>query len=121
MPLNGKFTRMIYIIVLISLNNYLKNEIIYLYLFIFLDLKYNTEPTGLLDLPDEIIEDTLMTFLSLKDLYSCNKCGSERLKNCTNRVLHKRTCKLKFNGTCSVSSILYHLFNNIPYDLMIRL
>ena len=77
-----------------------------MYLFIFLGLKYYTDAAGLLDLPDEIIEDNLMNFLSLKDLYSCNKCGNERLKNCSTRVLQKRTCKLKFTGTSSIKCLI---------------
>ena len=32
------------------------------------------EDQNLLDLPDEVIEDNIMCYLSLKDLHNCSKC-----------------------------------------------
>ena len=51
------------------------------------------EKQSLLDLPDEVIEDNIMCYLSLKDLHNCSKCENERLKGCSDRVRHKSTCK----------------------------
>ena len=48
---------------------------------------------SLLDLPDEVIEDNIMCYLSLKDSHNCSKCENERLKGCSDRVRQKSTCK----------------------------
>ena len=43
-----------------------------------------------LPFPDEIIEDSIMVFLSLQDLYNMIKVGNSRLKDCAHRVIRKR-------------------------------
>ena len=38
------------------------------------------EEQSLLNLPDELIEDNIICYLSLKDLHNCSKCENEILK-----------------------------------------
>ena len=54
------------------------------------------------DIPDEILEDNLLTFLSFNDLMNLMNTGSERLYNCSNNVIKKK--RLASN---------YHFLKNI--------
>ena len=50
------------------------------------------EQKDVLDLPDEIIEDKIMVFLSIQDLNNLIEVGNQRLENCSQRVIKKRPC-----------------------------
>ena len=48
------------------------------------------EQKGILDLPDEIIEDKIMAILSNQDLCKLIGTGNRRLKDCCHRIMKKR-------------------------------
>ena len=47
-------------------------------------------PKGILDIPDEILEDNLLTLLSFKDLMTLVNIGNERLIRCCDVVISKK-------------------------------
>ena len=47
-------------------------------------------PKGILDIPDEILEDNLLTLLSVKDLMNLRNFGNARLTRCCDVVIKKK-------------------------------
>ena len=58
--------------------------------FIFLGTMQSMGQKDLLDLPNEVIQDNLMAFLSNQALYKLIGIGNRRLTYCCYRVINKR-------------------------------
>ena len=54
-----------------------------------MEKRNNLEQKGVLDLPDEVIEDNIMVHLSCQDLSKLIGLGNRRLKDCSYRVMGK--------------------------------
>ena len=67
--------------------------------------KQNFKETNLLDLPDEILEDKVMQYLTFNDLSNLANVGDRRLKCCALKVAEKKPFSKIF-----LSKSLYHVF-----------
>ena len=56
----------------------------------WIKLEENCFRTNLLDLPDEILEDYLLPYVSFDDLLNLMNVGNKRLKTCSKKVAKKK-------------------------------
>ena len=69
------------------------------------------EPTGVLDLPMEIIE-YMAAYLSSEDLFNLSTIGPEILKRCSFNALRKKESSKR--SLCSMCSLLYqNIFDSL--------
>ena len=55
----------------------------------WIKLEENCFRTNLLDLPDEILEDYLLPYVSFDDLLNLMNVGNKRLKTCSKKLLKR--------------------------------